>query len=519
MRAQPTNIDAPQVYLVGAGPGDAGLITLKGVDALRIADVVIYDFLANERLLEHAKKGAERIYVGKKGRFRHIDQEEITKLIIEHAKRGKRVVRLKGGDPFIFGRGAEEALALAEEGITFEVIPGVTSAISVPAYAGIPLTHRDYASSVTFLTGQEGEGKRTKKLWEELSIKEGTLVILMGWKRLREITTRLIEEGRAPETPVAVIRWGTLAKQHCVTGNLENIAERVETEGIKPPVIVVVGEIVTLRGKLNWYEKKPLFGKKILVTRTQEQAGSFSRLLEDMGAEVISFPTIRITAPRTWKPLDRAIKRLSGYHYIVFTSVNGVRFFFERLYKLGYDARHLGGVRLCAIGPATEGALRERGFCVDVVPEEYRAEGIIDALGRRKIKGRRFLLPRAEKAREVLPEEITRLGGSIDVVPAYRTVRPRKEVDSLREFLKRERVDVVTFTSSSTVRNFVSVFRKGELGGLLGDARIACIGPVTEATARSLGLKVHIVPGEYTIPAFAGAIAEYFKETTRKEGI
>ncbi len=505
-------MEAPQVYLVGAGPGDAGLITLKGVEALGRADVVIYDFLANERLLEHAKDGAEKIYVGKKGRFRHIQQDEITRLIIEYAKKGKRVVRLKGGDPFIFGRGAEEALALAEEGITFEVVPGVTSAIAVPAYAGIPLTHRDYASSVTFLTGQEGEGKRAKKLWEELSIKDGTLVILMGWKRLGEITSKLIEEGRPSNTPVAVIRWGTIPKQQCVEGTLSDIADKVEREGIKPPVIIVVGEIVGLRKKLNWYETKPLFGRRILVTRTQEQAGRFARLLEGMGAEVISFPTIKITKPVTWQPLDRAIKRLSHYDYVIFTSVNGVRFFFDRLYSLGYDVRSLGGAKLCAIGPATEKALNERGFNVDIVPAEYRAEGILSALGRRRVRGRRFLLPRAEKAREVLPEEIRRLGGSIDVVPAYRTVRPRKEAASLREFLKTEKVDVITFTSSSTVKNFVSAFRKGELEELLKDVKVACIGPITEDTARTLGLEVHIVPAEYTIPAFARKIAEYFRK-------
>ncbi len=513
-------MNTPQVYLVGAGPGDAGLITLKGIEALGRADVVIYDFLANERLLEYARKGTEKIYVGKKGRFRHIQQDEITGLMIDHAKRGRRVVRLKGGDPFVFGRGAEEALALVEEGITFEVVPGVTSAISVPAYAGIPLTHRDYASSVTFLTGQEGEGKRAvKRLWESLSIKDGTLVILMGWKRLGEITKKLIEEGRPAATPVAVIRWGTLAKQRCIAGSLEDIAERVEREGIKPPVIIVVGEIVGLREKLNWYERRPLFGRRIVVTRTQEQAGRFSRLLEEMGADVITFPTIKMAAPVTWKPLDRAIKRLSVYDYIIFTSVNGVRFFFERLYKLGYDVRRLGCAKLCAIGPATEGALVERGFNVDVVPEEYRAEGILEALGRRRIGGKRFLLPRAEKAREVLPEEIRHLGGSIDVVPVYRTVRPRKEAASLREFLRKERVDVVTFTSSSTVSNFVAAFRKGELTELLEDTKIACIGPITEERARSLGLEVHIVPREYTIPAFAGAIAEYFgTDARRKEG-
>ncbi len=500
-----------RIYFVGAGPGDPGLVTLKGIEALKQADVVIYDFLANERLLGYAKEGVEAVYAGKKGRFKHISQERINSLIVRHAKQGKTVVRLKGGDPFIFGRGAEEALAAVRNGIPFEVIPGVTSAVAAPAYAGIPLTHRDFASSVTFLTGQESPEKDEPSIeWDKLSQGEGTLVILMGWKNLKAIVQRLLEGGRPPETPVAMIRWGTLPKQKCITGRLDNIVEVAEKEAMLPPVITVVGDIVGLREDLNWFETKPLFGRRILVTRTSEQAGAFTEILAGYGADPIAVPTIRTVPPADWKELDMAIRRISRYDWAIFTSINGVRYFFDRVYELGHDLRILKGVKICAIGPATARAVKERGINVDLVPGEYRAEAVITALGKRRIRGRRFLLPRALKAREVLPEEIKRCGGKIDVVTAYRTVKPRKEAARIRELLESGGVDVVTFTSSSTVSNFASIFKKGELKELLRGVRVACIGPITAATAREKGLCVDIMPERYTIPALAEAIADHF---------
>ena len=500
-----------KVYLVGAGPGDAGLMTIKGLEALKKAGVVIYDFLANEKLLEHVPLGAECVYVGKKGRFRHISQDAINRLIVKHAKKGKVVVRLKGGDPFVFGRGGEEALALVKAGISFEVVPGVTSAISVPAYAGIPLTHRDLSSSVTFLTGQEKPGKGISSIrWDKLSSKGSTLVILMGWKNLEAITGKLIENGRDPKTPVAVIRWGTLPSQTCVTGRLDTIARVVRKKGVKPPVVTIIGEVVALRKELNWFETKPLFGKKILITRTTEQAGVFSRLIEELGGEPMSFPVIKLAPLKNTFALDSAIKGVSSYDWAIFTSVNGVKYFFERLYALGFDLRELKGVKICAIGPATGKALLDAGIKVDLTPKEYVAESVIKSLGKKNIRGKRFLLPRALKAREVIPTEIRRFGGRIDVVTTYETVRPVKEAGKVKRLLKEGKIDVATFTSSSTVENFASLFKKVELKRLLKGVKVACIGPVTAKTAKGLGLKVSIMPKKYTIPDFAKAIADYF---------
>ncbi len=506
-----------KIYLVGAGPGDPGLITVKGIEAVREADCVIYDFLANARILEYAKEGAETIYVGKKGGAETISQEDINRLILDKARGGKTVVRLKGGDPFIFGRGGEEAEEIANAGLTFEIIPGVTSAVAAPAYAGIPLTHRDLASSVTFITGHEDPLKQRPNIaWDRLTVGRGTLVFLMGWKNLPFIAQKLMESGWGGETPIALIRWGTMTRQKTVSGRLDNIVELVRQSGIRPPVVTVVGEVVHLREKLNWFETKPLFGKRVLVTRALEQAGEFTALLEKNGAEPITFPTIKTSPPPDPGPLDRAIKRLSGYDWAIFTSVNGVKYFFERIEKLGLDLRELKGVRICAIGPRTAEAVKKLGIRVDLVPGEFRAEAIIGALGKRNIKGRKFLLARALKAREVLPVEIKRLGGKIDVVTAYKTVRPRKEAEEIRRLLKDREVDVVTFTSSSTITNFLGMFKKGEGAELLKSAYVACIGPITAETAGENGIKVDIMPKAYTIPALTESMAEFFKKGAAK---
>ncbi|MGD9031661.1 MAG: uroporphyrinogen-III C-methyltransferase, partial [Desulfobacteraceae bacterium] len=413
------------VYLVGAGPGDPGLLTLKAKACLEEADAVIYDYLANEAFLDHADKKAEMIYVGKKGGEHTLSQEEINKLIVDKAQKGLTVVRLKGGDPFIFGRGGEEAEELVKAGVSFEVVPGVTSAIAVPAYAGIPLTHRDYTSTVAFITGHEDPRKETSSIaWDKLATSVGTLVFLMGVGNLPQIAKRLMAHGRSPDTPVALIQRGTVPEQKTVVGRLQDIAERAQSEGLKPPAIIVVGDIVNLREQLNWFENKPLFGKRIVVTRAREQASGFLAHLNALGAACIEFPTIQVVPPKSWDPLDRAVMRLERYQWLLFTSVNGVKYFFKRLEDLGLDMRELRDMKVGAIGPKTAEAVYKKGIRPDLVPEEYRAEAVVEAFKKWDVKGVKILLPRAAKAREVLPVELVKLGANVDEIPAYETVRP-----------------------------------------------------------------------------------------------
>ena len=501
------------VYLIGAGPGAPGLITLKAIECIKEADVVVYDYLANKKFLEYARKGAEIIYVGKIGGAHTLPQDEINKLIIKKAQKGKIIARLKGGDPFIFGRGGEEAEEIIQAGIDYEVVPGVTAGVAAAAYAGIPLTHRDFTTTVAFITGHEDPAKEDSNIyWDKISTGIGTLVFYMGIGNLEPNMKKLIENGRSPDTPVALIRWGTTSNQETIIGTIKDIAEKAKQANFKAPAITVVGGVVSLRDKLRWFDKKPLFGKKIIVTRSREQASDFSVLLEKYGAEPIEFPTIETVPPKDWKEIDRAIKNLPKYDWAIFTSINGVKYFIERLKKQGKDIRELKGIKICAIGPATAKAIEDLGIKVDLLPKEYRAESIITGLGKTKIKGRRFLLPRALKAREVLPEEIKRLGGKVDVVTAYRTVQPKEKTDEIRKMLREKRVDVVTFTSSSTVENFVNMFKRNEVPGILNGTRVACIGPITKDTATKLGIKTDIMPEKYTIPALTEAIGEYYKK-------
>ena len=501
------------VYLIGAGPGAPGLITLKAIECIKEADVVVYDYLANKKFLEYARKGAEIIYVGKIGGAHTLPQDEINKLIIKKAQKGKIIARLKGGDPFMFGRGGEEAEEIIQAGIDYEVVPGVTAGVAAAAYAGIPLTHRDFTTTVAFITGHEDPMKDESNIcWDKISTGIGTLVFYMGIGNLEPNMKKLIENGRSPDTPVALIRWGTTSNQETIIGTIKDIAEKAKQANFKAPAITVVGDVVSLRDKLRWFDKKPLFGKKIIVTRSREQASDFSMLLEKYGAEPIEFPTIETVPPKDWKEVDRTIKNLSKYDWAIFTSVNGVKYLIERLKKQGKDIREFKGIKICAIGPATAKAIEDLGIRVDLLPKEYRAEAIIAGLGKNKIKGKSFLLPRALKAREVLPEEIKRLGGKIDVVAAYRTTKPKEKTDEIRKMFQEKAIDVVTFTSSSTVENFVSMFQKGEAPGLLEGITVACIGPITKDTASALGIKTGIMPEKYTIPALTDAIGEYFKK-------
>ncbi|MFQ5960493.1 MAG: uroporphyrinogen-III C-methyltransferase [Candidatus Methylomirabilales bacterium] len=493
-----------KVYLVGAGPGDPGLLTLKGKRCLELADVVVYDYLANDRLLTYASPDAERIYVGKRGGEQYLPQEEINRLVIERARRGQVVVRLKGGDPFIFGRGGEEAEALVGAGIPFEVVPGVTSAIAVPAYAGIPLTHRDLASSVAFVAGRparEGPGID----WRALA-GIGTVVFLMGVSRLTEIVESLVEHGRSPETPIALIRLGTWPVQETVTGTLHDIVQRAET--IHPPAIIVVGEVVRLRDQLAWFEEKPLFGRRIVVTRAREQQSDFADLLEGYGAEVIECPTIAIHPPEDWKALDHSLEQLGSYQWVIFTSANGVRNFIARLRDRGGDLRVLHGIRVATIGPATAAALAEAGIRADVVPDEYRAEAILEALDE-DLRGMRFLIPRAAEAREILPAGLRARGALVDVVAVYRTVQVADQSEAVLGLLRAGQVDAVTFTSSSTVVNFVEMFPGEDLPALLKGVTIACIGPITAETAARYGLAAHVMPAAFTIPSLADALVKH----------
>lgn len=500
-----------RVYLVGAGPGDPGLLTLRGREVLERAEVVIYDYLANEEFLQFAPAQAERIYVGKKGGDHTLSQEGINDLLVEKG-RDKIVVRLKGGDPFVFGRGGEEAQVLHAAGIPFEIVPGITAAISVPAYAGIPLSHRDYTAGMAFVTGHEREDREgpSKINWAKLATGIGTLVFFMGVKNLPEICKKLIAHGRPPETPVACIRWGTTPLQQTVTGTLENIVDRVRAAGLKPPALTVVGEVVRLREQLNWFETRPLFGKTIVVTRAREQASEFSGLLTSLGAACIEFPTIGIEPPPSWGELDAAIERLASYDWALFTSVNGVRFFMQRLWAAGKDTRELKGVKVAAIGPSTAEALERFGLRPDLVPKEYRAESILEGFSGGSVSGTRFLIPRAMVAREVLPDVLRERGATVDVVPAYRTVLPSLRSTEMAERFRRKEIHCLTFTSSSTVSNFFSLFQKKEILPLLEGVAIASIGPITSRTVEQYGLTVDIMPSEYTIPALAKAICSHF---------
>ncbi|MFN8627742.1 MAG: uroporphyrinogen-III C-methyltransferase [Candidatus Binatia bacterium] len=506
-----------RVYLVGAGPGDPGLLTLKGKRCLEQADVVIYDYLANPRLLDHAPPAAQRIEVGKHGGGAHVEQSVITALIIDHARAGRTVVRLKGGDPCVFGRGAEEAEAIRDAGLDFEIVSGVSSAIAVPAYAGIPLTHRHCASNVIFTTGYEYPAKEEPAVrWAELARSGSTLVVLMATRQLHASMEKLMAGGLAADTPVAVVRWGTRAGQHTITGTVATIADRAEAERLQPPAIAVVGEVVRLREKLNWFERKPLFGRRIVVTRPRAQVAEFAERLETWGAEVIPFPTIETVLPVTLAGLDDAMRRAGDFDWVVFTSVNGVRVFFERLQEIGADVRDWHRARLAAIGPQTAKALQRFCLRVETIPEEFRAEAVVDALVHAGVAGKRILLPRAAGARDILPVRLREHGALVEEVATYTTALPAVASDA-RALLLDGQADLVTFTSSSTVRNFAAILQD-QAERVLAHAAVGCIGPVTADTARQLGFRVDIQPRAYTIPAFVEAIVQYYTERSHIAG-
>jgi len=505
---------AGKIYLVGAGPGDPGLITVKGKRCLEQADAVVYDYLANPVLLDHAPASAERILVGKHGGGQRVEQDVINQLITDYARRGKIVVRLKGGDPFIFGRGGEEAEAAVAAGVEVDIVPGVTAAVAVPAYAGIPLTHRDLASNVIFTTGYEYPNKPELAVrWHELARSGSTLVILMTQRQLAANMDKLIEAGLPPSTPAAVIEWGTRAAQRTIVADVATIAARADEAKVKPPSLAIVGDVVHLRQRLRWFENKPLFGRRIVVTRPRHQAAALADRLESWGAEIVPFPTIEIAPPETVAPLDDALRRAAEFDWVILTSANGVRAFFERLKLLGLDIRDWHRARFAAIGPQTAKVLESYGIQLSVVPDDYRAEGLIESLRSQGVVGTHILLPRAAGARPLLPQQLQALGATVEEVLTYRSVPARQHTQQLQALLAEGAIDLITFTSSSTVHNFVAAFGV-DIVAQLGRARVACIGPITSDTARQYGMQPTIEPALYTIPAFVDAIVESLKAST-----
>ncbi len=495
-------------FLVGAGPGDLGLVTLRAKACIERAEVIVYDYLCNAEMLKWAPEGCEFIFAGKKAGAHTMTQGEINALLVERSSGGKRVVRLKGGDPFVFGRGGEEAQALAAAKIKFEVVPGVSSAIAGPAYAGIPITHRGNNAHVTFFTGHEDPSKGESGIdFAALAKLGGTQVMLMGVERIEAISAEMLASGRSAELPVALIRWATTGRQETLVGTLSNIAQRVRETKFAAPAVAVFGEVVALRKELNWFEGRPLSAKRIVVTRTRSQAGVLSEQLRGLGADVLELPTIRIAPPTDLRAFAELVQDAHVYDWIVFTSPNGVDAFFDLFYKLYHDARELGGAKIAAIGPATAQRIKDFHLQVDLQPDEFVAEAVVREF--KKIGGvenLRILLARAEKARDVLPKELSAMGGIVDEGFAYQTVpEPRDDYGSRRRLLD-EGADLITFTSSSTVENFIAL-------GLPwpSEMKVASIGPVTSKTARDLGLKVDVEARRHDIPGLVDAIRKFYE--------
>ena len=510
------------VYLIGAGPGDPGLITVRGLKCLASADVVLYDHLVPPRLLAHARAGAEKIDVGVAAPQR-MEQEAICYLLAEKAREDKTVARLKWGDPFVFDRGGSEALFLHEQGVRFEVVPGVPAAIAVPCYAGVPITYPGAGDTLTFVRGHEDEGKTRPSIdWTCLARLDGTIVCYAGPHQLGHILGSLLSHGRPADDSVAVVYNGTLPSQETILGSLEELAKTAKQSDDRRPAILVVGRVAALREHLRWFDVKPLFGKRVLVTRPRDQAEDMVDRLESEGAEAIVAPMIRIVPPQDYGPLDDACARAGTFDWIVFTSANAVDAFVERLLAGPQDLRALKGVKLCAVGPRTVERLARAGLKVDLMPAEYRAEAVLRALTEAgEVRGRTVLLPHADIGREIIADELRKQGADVTDVVAYRTVAedPEREggPDVYRMLLERS-IDVVTFTSASAVRSFVRVLGAEPAADLLRGTVVASIGPLTAEAASQCNVATTIMPAEYTIPALVGAIVQYF-ETEKSLGV
>jgi uroporphyrinogen III methyltransferase/synthase len=496
------------VYLVGAGPGDAGLLTLRGAELLARADVVVYDALVNADLLRLAPKSAEIIFGGKRSRDHAIPQEELNQLLVKKARAGQCVVRLKGGDPYIFGRGGEEAEELAAAKIPFEVVPGVSSFSAAPNYAGIPITHREHCSSFTVITGHEDPTKETSNVdWAQVARAAGTKIVLMGAERIGHIAEQLVANGMTADTPVALVRWGTTGQQQCIEGTLGNIGGVVEQSGFRAPAVAIIGSVVKLRRKLNWFEHRPLFGKRIVVTRTREQASQLSRQLLELGADVLEIPTIKIQPTDQKQPITDALLELNSYDWLVFTSPNGVAMFFELFFKGFDDLRDIGGVRIAAVGPATAAKLKELHLKVDLMPEEYVASAIAKAFaGYESIENLKIALLRAEVANADLPQALEAMGAIVDDISCYKTVAETEDLNGAAAKLLEGGADWITFTSSSTVEHFHARFDLPALVKKFPQIKLASIGPETSKALEKLGLKPHAEAKPHTIEGLVKAL-------------
>jgi uroporphyrinogen III methyltransferase / synthase len=504
------------VYLIGAGPGDPGLITVRGLQCLESADVVVHDHLVHPRLLRHARADAEKIDVGLAAP-QPLEQEAICYLLAEKAREGKTVARLKWGDPFVFDSGGPEALFLHEQGLRFEVVPGVPAGIAVPSYAGVPITYPGGGDTLTFVRGHEDDGKTKASVdWTSLARLDGTIVCFAGPARLPHIVQMLLSHGRSPEESAALVYAGTLPTQETVVGTLGEIAKRPERSGERRPAVLVVGRVVALREHLRWFDTRPLFGKRILITRPRDQSSELTDAVEAMGAEAIEAPMIRIAPPDDYGPLDAACRQASAFDAIVFASRHAVHSFMERLLASAADLRELKGVMLCAVGTATAEGLSRYGLKVDVTPSEFRAESLVRAIAADgDVRGRRFLLPRADIGREIIADELRARGAEVTEVIAYRTVvsEPQREGEpDIYRLLLERRIDVVTFTSASAVRNFITVLGAEPAADLLRTTVVASIGPVTAEAARQHQIETTIMPSHYTVPALVEAIVKHFEQ-------
>jgi len=493
-------------YLVGAGPGDLGLVTLRAKQLIEEADVLVYDALSSPELLRWTKPDAEKIYVGKRAKDHALTQDGINALIVEKTKQGKKVVRLKGGDPMIFGRGGEEAAELADAGVAFEIVPGISSTIAGPAYAGIPVTHREHCSQLTIFTGHEDPTKDGSSIdYAQLAKTPGTKVFVMGIARLREISASLVAGGADPATPIALVRWATTGSQKTLTGTLADIADIAERAEFGSPAVAVIGDVVKERAKINWFEKRPLFGKRIVVTRTREQAGELSRELASLGADVVELPVIRIEAPEDKLGFAEMVTHAHEYDWLVFTSPNGVERFFDAFYAVYGDARSLGNPRIAAIGAATAAKIREYRFAVDLLPETFVAEGLLEAFAKESVENLTMLWVKAEDTRETLADGLEALGAIVDECVAYRTVPETEDPTGAAARLREDGADLVTFTSGSTVEHFLALGLPWPQGCVAGS-----IGPVTSETLRKHGIEPAFEANPHDIPGLVKAVVKHF---------